>query len=88
MVKISVVMPVYNTPIPFLKEAVESILNQTFGDFEFIIIDDGSTNDAKKYLEGLTDPRIRLIRNETNIGITKSLNIGSCSAASSPSARR
>ena len=76
MVKISVVMPVYNTPIPFLKEAVESILNQTFGDFEFIIIDDGSTNDAKKYLEGLTDPRIRLIRNETNIGITKSLNIG------------
>lgn len=76
MVTISVVMPVYNTPVPFLKEAVESILNQTFGDFEFIIIDDGSTNDAKEYLDGLTDPRIRLIRNETNIGITKSLNIG------------
>ncbi len=73
---ISVVMPVYNTAVPFLKEAVDSILNQTFGDFEFIIIDDGSTNDAKEYLDGLTDPRIRIIRNETNIGITKSLNIG------------
>lgn len=76
MVTISVVMPVYNTPISFLKEAVDSILNQTVQDFEFIIVDDGSANEIKEYLEGLTDPRIRIIRNETNIGITKSLNIG------------
>ena len=76
MVKISVVMPVYNTAIPMLKEAVDSILAQTFRDFEFIIIDDGSANEVKDYLQQLTDPRIRLIRNETNIGITKSLNIG------------
>ncbi len=76
MATISVVMPVYNTAVPFLQESIDSILNQTLRDFEFIIIDDASTNDAKEYLDGLTDPRIRLIRNETNIGITKSLNIG------------
>ena len=76
MVTISVVMPTYNTAVPFLKEAVESILNQTIQDFEFIIIDDGSTNESVEYLKSLTDPRIRIIRNETNIGITKSLNIG------------
>lgn len=69
-------MPVYNTPIAFLREAVDSILDQSFHDFEFIIIDDGSTNESKDYLDGLTDPRIRIMRNETNIGVTKSLNIG------------
>lgn len=76
MVSISVVMPVYNTPVPLLKEAVDSILNQTFRDFEFIIIDDGSKGQTASYLDRLDDPRIKLLRNETNIGITKSLNIG------------
>ena len=73
-------MPTYNTPVSFLQEATESILNQTFRDFEFIIIDDGSTNESVAYLLGLTDPRIRLIRNESNLGITRSLNIGFQSA--------
>lgn len=76
MAQISVVMPTYNTPVGILKEATESILGQTFRDFEFIIVDDGSTNDPRSYLEGLADERIRLIRNPENIGITKSLNIG------------
>ena len=76
MAAISVVMSTYNTSVPILKEAVESILNQTFRDFEFIIIDDGSTNDAPAYLHTLSDPRIQISRNEVNIGITKSLNIG------------
>lgn len=76
MPTISVIMPSYNTPLPYLKEAVESILNQSFQDFEFIILDDGSTDDSPAYLNSLTDPRIRIIRNEKNIGITKSLNIG------------
>lgn len=75
-VDISVVMPVYNTPVPILAEAVDSILNQTFRDFEFIIIDDGSEGETAAYLHALRDSRIKLIRNETNIGITKSLNIG------------
>jgi len=74
--KISVVMSTYNTPVPILKEAVESILHQTLTDFEFIIIDDGSTDDSRNYLAALQDNRIRLIRNSENIGLTKSLNIG------------
>ena len=76
MIPISVVMPVYNTEVLLLKEAVDSILNQTFHEFEFIIIDDGSNDETKSFLTSLTDPRIKLIRNATNIGITKSLNMG------------
>jgi len=76
MVTISVVMPTYNTNVSVLREAVDSILAQTFRDFEFLIIDDGSTNESVAYLNTLADPRIRIIRNETNIGVTKSLNIG------------
>ena len=48
VVKISVVMPVYNTPVPFLQEATDSILNQTFRDFEFIIVDDGSVKEVRE----------------------------------------
>lgn len=76
MVAISVIMSVFNTPVTILKEAVESILNQTFQDFEFIIIDDCSTGDSQAYLHTLSDPRIRILRNEANKGLTKSLNIG------------
>lgn len=73
---ISVVMPVYNKPVKLLEVSVDSILDQTFKDFEFLIVDDGSTGETTRYLNGLTDPRIRIIRNHTNLGITKSLNIG------------
>ena len=74
--KISVIMPTYNTDIQHLREAVESVLNQSFKDFELIVIDDGSTNETWDYLISLSDARIRLIRNKTNIGVTKSLNNG------------
>ena len=69
-------MPTYNTDVSILKTAVDSILNQTFRDFEFIIIDDGSTDNSVEYLNGIRDQRVKLIRNDTNLGITKSLNIG------------
>jgi glycosyltransferase involved in cell wall biosynthesis len=72
--KISVVMSVYNGE-KHLREAADSILNQTFTDFEFIIINDGSTDKTKKILESFSDPRIRLFHHE-NIGLTKSLNRG------------
>lgn len=75
-VKISTVMSVYNTPVPFVKEAVENILGQTFHDFELIIIDDGSPDECAEYLDSLSDKRVRIIRNPENLGITKSLNIG------------
>ena len=74
---VSVLMPVYNGE-PYLREAVESILNQTFADFEFIIIDDGSTDSTWQILTtyAAQDPRIVLIRSEENVGLTKSLNKG------------
>lgn len=73
---ISVVLPTYNASVPFLKEAVDSILNQSFQDFELIIVDDGSTDETPAYLSGLSDLRVRVIRNDVNLGTTKSLNIG------------
>jgi glycosyltransferase involved in cell wall biosynthesis len=55
---------------------VDSILGQSFGDFEFIIIDDGSTDASPAILKSYSDPRLRLIQNEQNIGLTRSLNEG------------
>lgn len=75
--KISVVMPVYNGE-RFLEESINSILNQTFKDFEFIIINDGSTDKTLKILKKFQkkDKRIILINNKKNSGTSKSLNIG------------
>jgi glycosyltransferase involved in cell wall biosynthesis len=70
---ISVIMPVYNGE-KYLREAIESILNQMFGDFEFIIIDDGSLDESIQLIESYKDERIVLIKNENNMGISKSLN--------------
>jgi glycosyltransferase involved in cell wall biosynthesis len=60
----------------FLKESVDSVLSQTFRDFEFIIIDDGSTDESVDILGAIYDPRVIVIKNDTNIGLTKSLNKG------------
>jgi glycosyltransferase involved in cell wall biosynthesis len=68
-------MSVYNGE-KYLREAVDSILNQTFRDFEFIIVDDGSTDRTWVALQSYDDPRIVLLRNEENIGLTRSLNKG------------
>ena len=70
-------MAVYNGE-PYLSEAVESILNQTLADFEFIIIDDGSTDNTWKILTGYAarDERIVLHRNAENLGLIRSLNTG------------
>jgi len=77
MAEVSVVMSVYNGD-RYLREAVDSILNQAFTDFEFIIVDDGSTDSTSEILAGYAtqDPRIMLVRNHENIGQTKSLNEG------------
>ncbi|PKN13217.1 MAG: hypothetical protein CVU69_02635 [Deltaproteobacteria bacterium HGW-Deltaproteobacteria-4] len=71
---VSVVMSVYNGE-RYLREAVDSILRQTFTDFEFIIINDGSTDGTREILESYQDERIVLIHQE-NMGLTKSLNKG------------
>jgi hypothetical protein len=72
---VSIVLAVYNGE-PFLREAIESILAQTYTAFELIIIDDGSSDSTCLILASFQDARIRLFRNETNIGLTRSLNRG------------
>lgn len=71
---VSVIMSNYNTPEEYLRSAIESILNQTYGNFEFIITDDCSTDNSLSIIESYTDKRIKILRNEENLGITKSLN--------------
>lgn len=68
-------MPVYNAG-RYLSEAIESILNQTFRDFEFLIIDDGSADNSIEIVRSYSDPRIRFVQNEKNMGITPTLNKG------------
>ena len=61
--KISVIMPVFNVE-KYLNEAIDSILNQTYTDFEFIILNDGSTDKTEEIILSYTDPRIIYIKNE------------------------
>lgn len=68
-------MSVYNGA-RYLQEAISSVLRQSFEDFEFIIVDDGSTDKSVDIIERNVDPRIRLIRNKENYGLAASLNIG------------
>ena len=77
MKHISVLVSVYNEPLEWLKDSIESILNQTFKDFEFIIVNDNPDRDELKDTLNhykITDDRIRIIANDKNIGLTKSLN--------------
>jgi Glycosyl transferase family 2 len=76
-VKASVLMPVYNAA-PFLVQAMESILGQSFEDFEFIIVDDGSDDGSYELLTRFAqiDSRIRLFRHRRNMGIVSALNTG------------
>ncbi len=61
--RVSVVMSCYNT-CAYLPAAIDSVLHQTFSDFEFIIINDGSTDGSREYLDSLTDPRIKVVHQE------------------------
>ena len=72
---VTVLMSVYNSD-KFLAEAVQSILEQSFFSFEFLIIDDGSTDNSAMILSSFKDKRIRIIRNITNQGLINSLNMG------------
>jgi glycosyltransferase involved in cell wall biosynthesis len=72
---VSIVMPVYNTA-PFLEEAVHSILHQTFTNFEFIIIDDGSTDESLDVLKSFRDERIIVLSNGINRGLVFTLHRG------------
>jgi len=60
----------------YLREAIDSIFQQTFSGFEFIVIDDGSTDSSRAILDSYRDERITIISNDTNRGLTPSLNLG------------
>lgn len=75
MPQVTVLMPVFNGA-KFLEQAIASILSQSFRDFEFIVIDDASHDATPAILKGCHDPRFITIRNEQNLGLTRSLNTG------------
>ncbi len=74
-VPVSVLMPTFNAG-KTLAETVRSVLDQSFRNFEFVIIDDGSTDNTEEVLSGFHDERLRFIRNPANIGIARTLNDG------------
>ena len=73
--QVSVIMPVYNEE-EYVSFALESILNQTFGDFELIIIDGGSTDKSVNKIKSFGDSRVKLIQTDHSSGKAKDLNIG------------
>jgi len=83
--KLSVVMPVYNEE-RYIKEALESILSQTFTDFEFIIIDDGSEDDSAEIISSYQDSRIRFFKSK-NKGMVEQFNFGIHNSSASLIAR-
>ena len=75
MPTVSVLTPIYNTNLEHLQKCIESILNQTLTDFEFIILNDSPDNtDLEKFVLSFQDKRIRYIKNDKNIGISASRN--------------
>ncbi len=73
--RVSLVMPAYNAA-PYLRQAIDSVLGQTFTDFEMIVVDDASTDQTPDILAAYTDPRLRVVRNDQNIGVVGTRNRG------------
>ncbi|MCX6350681.1 MAG: glycosyltransferase [Bacteroidetes bacterium] len=73
--QLSVLLPVYNAE-KSVRQAIDSILAQSFDDFELLIIDDGCTDNSAKTISETDDDRIRIVTNPQNLGISKSLNLG------------
>ena len=73
--KVSVILPVLNAA-PYIRAAVESILKQSFTDFELIVIDDASTDGSREILRTFSDPRLRILCHEGNKKLIATLNEG------------
>ncbi len=73
--KVTVFIPVYNRE-DYISDAIDSVLTQSFSDFELLLIDDGSTDRSLELIESYRDPRIRVERNESNLGIPRTRNRG------------
>jgi Glycosyltransferases involved in cell wall biogenesis len=74
MPKISVIVPAYNVG-NYIGEAIQSVLNQTYKDFELLVVNDGSTDHTQDVINTFTDPRIRAI-NQVNQGVSVARNVG------------
>jgi glycosyltransferase involved in cell wall biosynthesis len=74
-ITVSIVMAAYNEE-KYISEAIQSVLEQSFRDFEFIIINDGSTDSTEKIILSFNDPRIIYVKNEQNLKLIASLNKG------------
>jgi glycosyltransferase involved in cell wall biosynthesis len=74
MIKVSVIMSIYNTNLNYVKQAIASIINQSYKNFEFIIFDDGSDIDYNSIIESFRDRRIIYKKNQYNRGLAYSLN--------------
>jgi len=72
---VTVLMPVFNGA-PFLAGAISAVLRQSFGEFELLVVDDGSTDGSPGIARSFRDPRIRILENGGNLGIVRTLNRG------------
>ncbi|MEE3419043.1 MAG: glycosyltransferase, partial [Methanosphaera sp.] len=72
---VSIIMPVYNRE-NYISNAINSVLNQSYKNFELILIDDSSTDNTVNIINEFKDDRIRLLKNKSNMGVSKSRNIG------------
>lgn len=72
---VTVLLPVYNAE-EYVRESLESIVSQTYRDLEILVIDDGCTDGSIPIVESFNDSRIRLVRNEQNLGLIRTLNQG------------
>lgn len=68
-------MPTYNVA-PYIKEAIESVLQQTYQNFELLVIDDCSSDETVSVVRSIDDPRILIVQNEKNVGLAENLNRG------------
>lgn len=75
MPRVTVLMPTYNVA-PWVEEAIRSVLNQTYRDFELLVVDDASTDDTLDRVRAIDDPRIRIASFPDNVGLAENLNRG------------
>lgn len=75
MPRLTVLMPTYNVA-PWVEEAIHSVLNQTYRDFELLVVDDASTDDTLDHVRSIQDPRIRIASFPDNVGLAENLNRG------------
>ena len=74
-IKVSVIIPTYNRA-KLIKRSILSVLNQTYQNFEIIVVDDGSADDTKSVVESFNNPKIRYIRHDINKGQSAARNTG------------